>query len=125
MPHLYGGGILRYGVNRMNRLGLAGAAQDIDELVADQLLDVGTGGLQVLTGIELVGMLGKELTDGAGHGQTLWLYEYGGDFVLDVMDEAETRGTHWHPMDVDSAAMGIAEFMEGRSDYELFPFPEQ
>ena len=62
---------------------------------------------------------------GHHHGQTLWLYEYGGDFVLDVMDEAETKGTHWHPMDVDSAAMDIAEFMEGRSDYELFPFPEQ
>ena len=61
---------------------------------------------------------------GHHHGQTLWLYEYGGDFVLDVMDEAEAMGSHWHPIDVDSALGDIAEFMEGRSDYELFPFPE-
>ena len=51
-------------------LGLAGAAQDVDQLVADQLLDVGTGGRQVVTGIELVGMLSKELTDSAGHCQS-------------------------------------------------------
>lgn len=62
---------------------------------------------------------------GRAHGRILWPYMDGCDFVLDVMDEAETSGTHWHPMDVDSAAMDIAEFMEGRSDYELFPFPEQ
>ena len=49
---------------------LASAAQDVDQLVADQLLDVSACGLQVLTGIELVGMLGIELTDGAGHCQT-------------------------------------------------------
>ena len=35
-----------------------------------QLLDGGTGGLQVLAGIELVGVLRHELADGAGHGQT-------------------------------------------------------
>ena len=49
--------------------GLAGAAQDVDQLVSDQILDVGAGGLQVLAGVELVGVLLKELADGAGHGQ--------------------------------------------------------
>ena len=52
------------------QLGLAGAAEDVAQLVADELLDVGTGGLQVLTRVELVGMLVEELTDGAGHGKT-------------------------------------------------------
>ena len=58
------------GQKSYGKLGLASAAQDIDQLVADQLLDVGASGLQVLTGIELVGMLGIELTDGSGHCQT-------------------------------------------------------
>ena len=52
------------------QLGLAGAAEDVAQLVTDKLLDVGTGGLQVLAGIELVGVLRHELADGAGHGQT-------------------------------------------------------
>ena len=38
------------------KLGLAGAAQDVDQLVADNFLDVGAGGLQVLTGIEVRGI---------------------------------------------------------------------
>ena len=41
----------------------------LDQLVLDQFLDGGAGGLQVLPGIELVGMLGEELADGAGHSQ--------------------------------------------------------
>ena len=52
------------------QLGLAGAAEDVAQLVADELLDVGTGGLQVLARVELVGMLVEELADGAGHGKT-------------------------------------------------------
>ena len=50
-------------------LGLACAAQDVDQLVADNFLDVGAGGLQVLTGIEVGGILVEVLTDGAGHSQ--------------------------------------------------------
>ena len=45
-------------------LRLAVAAQHMDELVLDHLLDVGPGGLQILAGVELVGVLGKELADG-------------------------------------------------------------
>lgn len=59
---------------------------------------------------------------GRAHGQMITLYEYGGDLILDVMDEAQTKGTHWHPWDVKSAAHDIAEFMDGREDYELYPF---
>ena len=61
---------------------------------------------------------------GKAHGQIIELYEYGGDFVLDIKDEAQTKGTHGHPLDVDSAIDCIVEFMEGESDYELYPFPQ-
>ena len=59
---------------------------------------------------------------GKAHGQAIQLYEHGNMFVLDVMDEARTQGTHWHPCDVKGAVGDIAEFMEGKSDYEFYPF---
>ena len=59
---------------------------------------------------------------GKAHGQILELYSDGDLFVLDVMDDRQTKGTHWHPNDVEAAAGYIAEFMEGKSDYELYPF---
>ena len=59
---------------------------------------------------------------GKSHGQIFELYEYDGDFVLDVLDAKHTKGTHWHPNDVQSAIADIVEFMEGRSDYKLSPF---
>lgn len=59
---------------------------------------------------------------GKAHGQIIELYECDGDFVLDVMDEAQTKGTHFHPNNVASAVADIAEFMDGKSDYPLFPF---
>ena len=62
---------------------------------------------------------------GKAHGQILELYSDGDMFVLDVMDEAQTKGTHWHPNDVESAVDYIAEFMDGKSDYELYPFLQQ
>ena len=51
------------------KLRLAGAAQDIVHLVADQLADVIAGGGEILPGIEMIGMLEHVLTDGGGHGQ--------------------------------------------------------
>ena len=59
------------------------------------------------------------------HGQILWLYDDGAMLVLDVFDEAQTMGTHWHPLDEHDAAEDIAEFMEGRDDYPLIPFPKR
>ena len=59
------------------------------------------------------------------HGQILWLYDEGSLLVLDVFDEAQTRGTHWHPLDEQSAIEDITEFMEGRDDYPLQPFPNR
>ena len=59
---------------------------------------------------------------GKAHGQILELYSDGDMFVLDVMDAEQTKGTHWHPNDVDSAVEHIVKFMEGKSDYELYPF---
>ena len=60
---------------------------------------------------------------GEAHSQIILLYEDGGDFVLDVMDSAKTKGTHWHPNDVENAIMDIVDFMEGHADYPLCPFP--
>ncbi len=62
---------------------------------------------------------------GKAHGQIIELYEDGGVFVLDVMDEAQTQGAHWHPNDVEGAVEDIAEFMDGKSDYEMYPFKQQ
>ena len=50
--------------------GLAVGAQNVDDLVSDHVLDSLAGGLQVLPGIEVIGMLGEVLADVAGHGQT-------------------------------------------------------
>ena len=61
---------------------------------------------------------------GKAHGQIIELYEYGCDFVLDVMDEEQTMGTHWHPYDVEEAVKDIVIFMEGRSDYPMYPFKQ-
>ncbi len=59
---------------------------------------------------------------GKAHGQIIELYDDGTMFVMDVMDAEKTMGTHWHPYDVENAINDIAEFMEGKSDYELDPF---
>lgn len=59
---------------------------------------------------------------GKAHDQIIELYEDGGYFVLDVMDAKQTKGTHWHPNDVEAAVDDIVEFMEGKSTYEMFPF---
>ena len=53
----------------------------------------------------------------AAHGQILYLYDYDGAFVLDVMNAEKTKGCHWHPYDVESAVNDITAFMEGESDY--------
>jgi hypothetical protein len=60
---------------------------------------------------------------GKAHGQIMELYLDCEMFVMDVMDAERTRGTHWHPNDVESAVDDIVEFMDGKSDYELYPFP--
>ena len=59
---------------------------------------------------------------GKAHDQIIEFYEDGGDFVLDVMDAEKTKGTHWHPYDVEGATDDIVEFMEGKSDYTMSPF---
>lgn len=59
---------------------------------------------------------------GKAHGQLIELYKDGDLFILDVMDEAQTKGTHWHPNGVESAIEDIQEFMNGKSDYEMYPF---
>ena len=62
---------------------------------------------------------------GKAHEQIIELYSDGDMFVLDVMDEAQTKGTHYHPCDIDDAVADIAEFMDGKSDYELHPFKQK
>ena len=61
---------------------------------------------------------------GKAHGQIMELYSDGCLFVLDIMDEAQTKGTHRHPNDVQAAVAYIEEFMNGKSDYELYPFKQ-
>ena len=61
---------------------------------------------------------------GKAHGQIMELYNDGCFFVLDIMDEAQTKGTHLHPNDVKAAAAYIEEFMNGNLDYELYPFKQ-
>ena len=62
---------------------------------------------------------------GKAHGQIIKLYECDGLFILDVTDEAQTMGTHWHPNNVETAVEDIVAFMEGTEEYELIPFPQQ
>lgn len=59
---------------------------------------------------------------GKANGLVLELYSDGDMFILDIMDVEQMKGTHWHPYDVDAAVEDIVEFMEGNSDYELYPF---
>ena len=56
------------------------------------------------------------------HEQILQLYAYEDDFVMDVMDNEQTKGTHWHPDTVESAICHITDFMNGKSDYKMLPF---
>lgn len=59
---------------------------------------------------------------GKAHGQIIELYEDGGVFVLEVMDAAKTKDSHWHPNDVERAIDDIVKFMEGKSDYKMCHF---
>ena len=60
---------------------------------------------------------------GKAHGQIIELYDADeGFFVMDVMDTEHTKGTHWHPFDVEDAVDDIVEFMEGKADYKMHPF---
>ena len=61
---------------------------------------------------------------GKAHGQIVELYSDDDMFILDIMDEEQTKGTHWHPYDVEDAVEAITEFMEGKSNYEMYPFKQ-
>ena len=50
-------------------VGVACAAENIYQLVLHQFFDIGTGGFQILARIKLLGVLGEELANGAGHSQ--------------------------------------------------------
>lgn len=58
----------------------------------------------------------------AAHDQILYLYDYGGDFVLDVLNADKTKGCHWHPVDTKSAVSDIVAFIEGTTDYPLVDY---
>ena len=61
---------------------------------------------------------------GEAHRQEIRLYACEGIFVLDVLNNDHTAGTHWHPQDTSAAANDIADFMSGRSDYPLQRFSQ-
>lgn len=56
------------------------------------------------------------------HGQIMWLYAYEDVFVMDVMDEKKTKGTHWHPCTVEDAVRDMTEFLNGRANYRMYTF---
>ena len=58
------------------------------------------------------------------NGYVLELYG-AGILVLDIMDEARTKGTHWHPYDAERAVADIMDFMENGPKYKLQPFPKR
>ena len=86
-------------------LRLAGAAEDVDQLVLDHFLDVVAGGLEVLARIEVIRMLDEVGADGAGHGQT----QIGVD--VDLADRAAGSLTQLLLGDADrvghAAAVGV------------------
>ena len=90
----------------LSRSGLASAAQNVDQLVADHFLDVGTSGLQVLTGVEVIGMLLEVLTDSAGHCQT----QVGVD--VDLADRQLSSLTQLGLGDTDSVGHLAAESVD-------------
>ena len=49
---------------------LAVAAEYVDQLVTNQLFDVSASGLQIFSGVELVGFFVEELSDSTGHCKT-------------------------------------------------------
>ena len=53
-----------------SRSGLAVTAQDVDNLVLDDLLDIGTAVAHILAGIKVIGVSVKVLPDPRGHAQT-------------------------------------------------------
>ena len=59
---------------------------------------------------------------GKAHGQIIQLYVCDEMFILDVMDAEQSQGTHWHPHDIATAVKNIADFMDGKSDYPMYPF---
>lgn len=61
---------------------------------------------------------------GRANGKIIELYEDGGMFIMDVMDAAQSVGTHWHPFDVKNAVDDIVKFMEGKTDYEMYPLKQ-
>ena len=59
---------------------------------------------------------------GEAHGRIAELYAYEDEFILAIKDAERTKGTHGHPMDVEDAVDWIVDFMEGKSNYTLYPF---
>ena len=51
-------------------LRLARATENVVDLMLYHVLDCGSGGSEILTGIEMLGMLCEVLTDGCGHRKT-------------------------------------------------------
>lgn len=58
------------------------------------------------------------------HGLILELYD-ADILVLDVIDEAQTKGTHWHPYDVNQAVEDIVDFFENKPKYKLHRLPKR
>lgn len=62
---------------------------------------------------------------GKAHEQIIELYVCDGMFVMSVMDDKKTKGTHWHPHEINDAINDIKEFMGGKSNYRMELFERQ
>ena len=61
---------------------------------------------------------------GKAHGQIIELYVCDEMFVMDVMNDTQTKGTHWHPCSVKAAVKDIVDFMNGTCNYKMQPFSQ-
>ena len=62
---------------------------------------------------------------GKAHEQIIELYVCDGMFVMCVMDDKKTKGTHWHPHEINNAINDIKAFMGGKSNYRMELFERQ
>jgi len=101
---------------------VSGIAADEIKYVYEQLKDRYDLLLTTTFALDNGFTIDRPIVVGKAHGQIIWLYKDRGMFIMDVMDAEQTMGTHWHPDDTQEAVNDIAEFMDGKSDYDMIPY---
>ena len=86
--------------------GLTIATQNVNDLMTDHVLHSLTGGLQVLSGVEVIRMFSEVLADAGGHGKT----DIGVD--IDLADSTAGSLTELFFGDADGTGHISAEFID-------------